>query len=40
MNIYRVAREPMWQEEGWTIPATIEEFANLPFPISMPMRWT
>ena len=29
MNVISVAREPRWQEEGWTIPATIEEFANL-----------
>jgi salicylate hydroxylase len=29
MNVISVAREPRWQEEGWTIPATIEEFARL-----------
>ena len=29
MNVISVAREPRWQEEGWTIPAAIEEFANL-----------
>jgi len=29
MNVIGVAREPNWQEEGWAIPATIEEFANL-----------
>src|SRR5262245_26173662 len=29
MNVVSVAREPRWQEEGWTIPATIEEFARL-----------
>lgn len=29
MNVIGVAREPTWQEEGWTIPATIEEFASL-----------
>ena len=29
MNVISVAREPRWQEEGWTIPATIEEFAGL-----------
>jgi salicylate hydroxylase len=29
MNVVGVARQPGWQEEGWTIPATIEEFANL-----------
>ena len=29
MNVISVAREPRWQEEGWTIPATVEEFANL-----------
>ena len=29
MNVVGVAREPRWQEEGWTIPATIEEFARL-----------
>ena len=29
MNVIGVAREPRWQEEGWTIPASIEEFADL-----------
>jgi len=29
MNVIGIAREPSWQEEGWTIPATIEEFASL-----------
>lgn len=29
MNVVGVAREPRWAEEGWTIPATMEEFANL-----------
>jgi salicylate hydroxylase len=29
MNVVSAAREPRWQEEGWTIPATREEFANL-----------
>ena len=29
MNVVSVAREPRWQEEGWTIPATTEEFASL-----------
>ncbi len=29
MNVVSTAREPRWQEEGWTTPATIEEFANL-----------
>ncbi|MGC1678223.1 MAG: FAD-dependent monooxygenase [Candidatus Binataceae bacterium] len=29
MNVVGVAREPRWTEEGWTIPATIEEFADL-----------
>jgi len=29
INVISVAREPRWQEEGWTIPATIEEFARL-----------
>jgi salicylate hydroxylase len=29
MNVLGVAREPKWQDEGWRIPATIEEFANL-----------
>jgi salicylate hydroxylase len=29
MNVISVAREPRWQEEGWTIPATIEEFLEL-----------
>jgi salicylate hydroxylase len=29
MNVIGVAREPAWQEEGWRIPATVEEFAIL-----------
>jgi salicylate hydroxylase len=29
MNVIAVGREPRWQEEGWKIPATVEEFANL-----------
>jgi salicylate hydroxylase len=29
MNVISVTRETTWQEEGWTIPATIEEFARL-----------
>jgi hypothetical protein len=29
MKLVRVAREPSWQEEGWAIPAMIEEFARL-----------
>ena len=29
MNVIAVGREPSWQEEGWRIPATVEEFANL-----------
>jgi salicylate hydroxylase len=29
MNIIGIAREPRWQDEGWTIPASIEEFAAL-----------
>jgi salicylate hydroxylase len=29
MNVLGVGREPSWQEEGWKIPATVEEFANL-----------
>src|SRR5215471_1146159 len=29
MNVVGAAREPRWQEEGWTIPAMIEEFAEL-----------
>ena len=29
MNVIGVAREPRWQDEGWTIPATMEVFANL-----------
>lgn len=28
MNVLGVGREPTWQEEGWRIPAAIEEFAN------------
>jgi salicylate hydroxylase len=29
MNVLGVAREPSWQEEGWRIPAVIDEFASL-----------
>ena len=29
MNIIGVAREPRWQEEGWTISAAVDEFADL-----------
>ena len=29
MNVVGVVREPRWTEEGWTIPASIEEFAHL-----------
>jgi salicylate hydroxylase len=29
MNVIGVGREPHWQEEGWRIPATVEEFASL-----------
>jgi salicylate hydroxylase len=29
MNVVGVARQPFWQDEGWAIPATIEEFAGL-----------
>jgi salicylate hydroxylase len=29
MNVISCAREPKWQEEGWAIPATIEEFAGI-----------
>ena len=29
MNVLGVSREPTWQEEGWRIPAAVEEFANL-----------
>jgi salicylate hydroxylase len=29
MNVISMAREPRWQEEGWAIPATIEEVAGL-----------
>jgi salicylate hydroxylase len=29
MNVIAVGREPSWQQEGWRIPATVEEFANL-----------
>jgi salicylate hydroxylase len=29
MNVIGIAREPSWHEEGWAIPATIEEFASL-----------
>ena len=28
MNVIAVGREPRWQEEGWRIPATVEEFAS------------
>jgi salicylate hydroxylase len=29
MNVIGVAREPVWQDEGWRIPGAIEEFAGL-----------
>ena len=29
MNVIGLAREPRWQEEGWAIPATIDEFTRL-----------
>jgi salicylate hydroxylase len=29
MNVIAVGREPNWQEEGWRIPAKVEEFASL-----------
>jgi salicylate hydroxylase len=29
MNVISMAREPRWQDEGWMIPATVEEFAAL-----------
>ena len=29
MNVIAVGREPKWQDEGWRIPATVEEFSNL-----------
>lgn len=29
MNVIGVGREPNWQQEGWRIPATLEEFANI-----------
>jgi salicylate hydroxylase len=29
MNVISLAREPKWQEEGWMIPATIDEILNL-----------
>jgi len=29
MNLIGVGREPRWQEEGWRIPAPVEEFENL-----------
>jgi salicylate hydroxylase len=29
MNVIGMAREPRWQEEGWAIPSTIKEFADL-----------
>lgn len=29
MNLIGVGREPRWQEEGWRIPATVEEFERL-----------
>jgi 2-polyprenyl-6-methoxyphenol hydroxylase-like FAD-dependent oxidoreductase len=29
MNLIGVGREPRWQEEGWRIPATVEEFESL-----------
>ena len=29
MNVIGVSREPAWQDEGWRIPASVEEFAIL-----------
>jgi salicylate hydroxylase len=29
MNVIGASREPTWQEEGWRIPASVEEFAGL-----------
>jgi salicylate hydroxylase len=29
MNVISCVREPKWQEEGWAVPSTIEEFSNL-----------
>jgi salicylate hydroxylase len=29
MNVVATSREPTWQEEGWRIPAAVEEFAGL-----------
>ena len=29
MNVIGIAREPSWHEEGWAIPATIDEFTGL-----------
>ncbi|MBV8839349.1 MAG: FAD-dependent monooxygenase [Alphaproteobacteria bacterium] len=29
MNVVGLAREPKWQEEGWQIPATLDEFVAL-----------
>ncbi len=29
MNVVGTSREPRWQEEGWRIRATVEEFAGL-----------
>jgi 2-polyprenyl-6-methoxyphenol hydroxylase-like FAD-dependent oxidoreductase len=29
MNVIAVSREPTWQDEGWRIPGTIDEFVNL-----------
>jgi salicylate hydroxylase len=29
MNVVAASREPRWQEEGWRIPAAVEEFAGL-----------
>ena len=29
MNVIGVGREPNWQQEGWRIPAAVEEFASI-----------
>ena len=29
LNVIAVGREPSWQEEGWRVPATLDEFADL-----------
>ena len=39
MNVIAVGREPVWQEEGWRIHATIDEFASHYDDLYPPALW-